>query len=57
MVYEGRVNARAIDWNLEWEVAGGVRKGMEWFGMNNRAWVWNRTWKVSWKEKRSLQTG
>ena len=24
---------------------------MEWFGVNNRAWVWNRTWKVSWKEK------
>ena len=20
-----------------------MRKGMEWFGMNNRAWVWNRT--------------
>ena len=43
MVYEGRVDARAIDWKREWETAGDVRKGMEWFGMNNRAWVWNRT--------------
>ena len=28
---------------------------MEWFGVNNRTWVWNRTWKVSWKETQSLQ--
>ena len=57
MIYEGRVDVRVIDWKREWEAAGDVRKGTEWFGVNNRAWVWNRTWKVSWKEKQSLQTG
>ena len=56
MVYEGRVNVRVIDWKREWETAGDVRKGMEWFGVSNRACVWNRTWKVSWKETQSLQT-
>ena len=50
MIYEGRVDVRVIDWKREWEAAGDVRKGMEWFGVSSRAWVWNRTWKVSWKE-------
>ena len=43
VVYEGRVDVRVIDWKWEWEAAGDVGKGMEWFGVNNRAWVWNRT--------------
>ena len=49
------MDVRVIDWKREWETAGDVRKGMEWFGVSNRACVWNRTWKVSWKEKQSLQ--
>ena len=54
VVYEGRVDVRVIDWKWEWEAAGDVRKGMKWFGMNNRACTWNRTWKVSWKESLQL---
>ncbi len=45
------------DWKWVWKVAGDVRKRMEWFGVNNRAWVWNRIRKVAWKETQSLQTG
>ena len=56
VVYNGRVDVRVIDWKWEWEAAGDVVKGMKWFGVSSRACVWNRTWKVSWKETQSLQT-
>ena len=37
MVYDVRVDVRVIDWKREWEAAGDVRKGMEWFGVSIRA--------------------
>ena len=44
------MDVRVIDWKRELEAAGDVVKGMKWLGVSSRACVWNRTWKVSWKE-------